>query len=67
MPLEEALTWIEQGEKQRDAWAKRPGKAAGKLTESFEKHLRKLRKQVEKLQPLWAEQGTKRVERRKKK
>lgn len=61
IPLAETLEWIEEGEKKRDGWAVRPGRVARKMTESLEKHLRKLRKQAEKLQHLSADEQKKRA------
>jgi hypothetical protein len=61
VPLAETLEWIEEGEKKRDGWAVRPGCVAKKMTESLEKHLRKLRRQAEKLQHLSAPEQKKRV------
>jgi hypothetical protein len=56
IPLAETLDWIQEGEKKRDGWAVRSGRVAKKMTESLEKHLKKLRKQAEKLQRLSAKQ-----------
>ena len=56
IPFAETLAWIAEGEKKRDGWAVRPGRVAKKMTESLEKHLRKLRKQTEKLQHLSADE-----------
>jgi hypothetical protein len=60
LPLAETLEWIEEGEKKRDSWAVRRGRVARKMTASLEKHLRKLRKQAEKLQHLSADEQKKR-------
>jgi hypothetical protein len=50
--LTQTLNWIDEGEKIQKGWAARTGKVATKMADSFEKHLRKLRKQATKLEKL---------------
>ena len=61
IPLADTLEWIAEGERKRDGWAVRPGRVAKKMTESLKRHLRKLRKQAEKLQQLSAVEQKKRA------
>ena len=48
--LAELLSWVATGERLQTGWGAKSGKPASKFAASLDKHLKKLRKQITKLE-----------------